>query len=213
MHFENEPSTNWKRFVGTSSDLRVLYDVPTACVLLENTLTDFAAECRDNTITLDWTTVSQHNLDFFVVQKSQDGILFEDVHTVYSSGTISGMYDFVDNNSISGTVYYRLRLQDKNAQIAYSAISAVTCGNKYSNIIIAPNPASEILNIELNQEISGNMELILMNYLGKQIKNVQFTTQKGYNKYQLELTDYSAGSYILIVKGTGQYLVRRFVKK
>lgn len=74
-------------------------------------------------ITLSWTTETELNNDYFVVQRSTDGINFADLAIIEGNGTsISRQtYSYSDPDPITGLNYYRLAQVDIGAD--YSAFS------------------------------------------------------------------------------------------
>ena len=79
---------------------------PLPIELLSNTAT-----CDGSNVVIEWSTASETNNNFFTIEKSTDGINFIAIGTVSGAGTSSSTlnYSFTDNNTLAGTIYYRLR--------------------------------------------------------------------------------------------------------
>ncbi len=77
-------------------------------------LTGFAGTVKDNVVVLTWTTVTELNNDYFEVQRSLDGSLFETIGRVEGNGTTNGSVDYryVHSSPAAGASYYRLRQVD-----------------------------------------------------------------------------------------------------
>ncbi|MGB6036238.1 MAG: hypothetical protein WBG42_08215, partial [Cryomorphaceae bacterium] len=79
--------------------------------ILPITLLSFHAEVKDGLVHTNWVTASEHNNDFFTVERSKDGNVWEKVGTVDGAGNSNTelTYAFVDDDPYSGISYYRLR--------------------------------------------------------------------------------------------------------
>ncbi|HEY4800688.1 MAG TPA: T9SS type A sorting domain-containing protein [Bacteroidia bacterium] len=73
-------------------------------------LNSFTSDCRNDKVLLNWTTASERNCDYFVLERSEDGMTFSLLGTVKCIGTSSSgsNYSFTDNEPIAGRSYYRL---------------------------------------------------------------------------------------------------------
>ena len=91
------------------------------------TLIDFSVENRGGNInTLTWSTSSEKNNLFFIIENSIDGYNFKELHTMPGSGnsSISLSYNFTHYQVESEINYYRLKQVDYNGESAiYGPIS------------------------------------------------------------------------------------------
>lgn len=112
-------------------------------------LISFDAKLNDkNTVDVFWTTDTEINNDYFDVERSADGTLFEHIATIKSEGNSyeTKNYFTIDENPNKGINYYRLKQVDIGGKdYSYSAIVSVIVG-KTSNFIVYPNPTKDILN-------------------------------------------------------------------
>ncbi|MCR9173656.1 MAG: PKD domain-containing protein [bacterium] len=97
-----------------------------ACTPLPVEMTSFTAEVVIDRVSLRWATASEKDNDYFVVQKSQDLVSWEQTDVVYSNGnsTNGAMYYSIDREPYTGTSYYRLVQVDVDGTKDY--ISPVT---------------------------------------------------------------------------------------
>jgi len=87
---------------------------------------------------LEWKTSAERDNSYFIIQRSLDGLNFDSIGNVKASGLSSGsLYYFVDKNSSTGPVYYRIKQIDNNGLFTYSPVNEM-------------NP--DVTSIELNQE-------------------------------------------------------------
>ncbi len=99
----------------------------TEASLLPVELTLFTATPTNNGILLRWTTMSESNSDYFILEKSKDLYTFVEVArlktSVYSNRKID--YEFLDRTPYDGVSYYRLVQVDLNgARKIYDPIFA-----------------------------------------------------------------------------------------
>ena len=98
-------------------------------------LASFAAAVNNtntNKVDLKWSTETETNLNYIMVEKSTDGLNFNDAALVFTYGNTTGKsdYSFTDNISKvkSASVYYRLRSVTANGASQYSETLQVSIG-------------------------------------------------------------------------------------
>ncbi|WP_176223774.1 T9SS type A sorting domain-containing protein [Marivirga sericea] len=137
-------------------------------------LTYFAAENNGSRVDLKWQTASEKSNDFFEVQRSFDGKVFEVLGIVEGAGdskeTID--YDFKDYSPLAGDSYYRLRQVDYDGMFEYSEVVRVNREQK-SDLIAVPNPTQ-----------SQNIKLRLSGFHGEQKIQVSIFDMQGRRHYE-----------------------------
>jgi hypothetical protein len=112
--------------------------------LLPIDLLSFYGEVRDNTVILNWSTALEINNDFFTIERTRNGITFEEVGEVDGSGTIYVQmnYSLTDEDPIEGTTYYRLKQTDFDGAYDYADMISVNFEkeDKACEIDVSPNP-------------------------------------------------------------------------
>jgi hypothetical protein len=133
-------------------------------------LLSFSGYTKNSTNILEWRTATELNNAYFEVQKSTNGIYFENIGQIRGAGTTNTPqnYTFTDHqpNREQGTSspfggqrgYYRLCQIDFDGAFSYS--NTIALRNKSSSstdIRLYPNPTNSVLNIDIanrNQAIS-----------------------------------------------------------
>lgn len=84
------------------------------CTLLPVEFLSFDASRQGVTNVLEWKTLSERNNDYYLVEKSTDGQLWEKVAKIKGGGTTSTptSYSYFDIDQSIGIVYYRLTQVD-----------------------------------------------------------------------------------------------------
>ena len=175
------------------------------------TISSFTSKLNSNkTIQLNWQTTTETNTQSFTVQRSSNGIDFVNMTTLNAKR--AGLYDFVDLSPIDGINYYRLQAIDNDGSVYFSSIISEMVSNTIIQLNIHPNPAKDVLHIQLNQALAGKYNIEIINILGKVLLRKQINCTEGVNEFSIPTTNFPDGNYILIVDGN-KYLEQRFIIK
>ncbi|MDR6804314.1 hypothetical protein J2Y45_001583 [Dyadobacter sp. BE34] len=103
-------------------------------------LASFTAAREGNIVCLRWTTTSEINSDRFEIERSLDAKVWTKIGDVDCKKADEAManYTFNDPASLSGKVYYRLKMIDNDGTFAYSRIGVVSFEN--GDVVAFPNP-------------------------------------------------------------------------
>ena len=113
-------------------------------VLLDN----FTATQNNCKLVLSWHSSTEINLNRYEVEYSTNGRTFTSIGLVDGRGDNS-TYSYT-HQPATGRVYYRLKMLDRNGEIKYSTIIAMNVNCNGKNVLVYPNPASSILNVNLS---------------------------------------------------------------
>ncbi len=158
-------------------------------------LLSFEAIPNDDVVNLFWSTASEINNSYFIVERSKDGYYWNDILEVEGAGnsTVIIEYEDTDYEPLLGLSYYRLRQVDFDGEFTYSSIEVVNFENETKNSIIAyPNPAKDIITFV------GNInDYNIFNMIGQnvQLKVDLLSNENGLLK--LNIGSLSSGVYIL----------------
>lgn len=172
----------------------------------------FSASRKSNTVSLDWTTVSEANNKGFDVQRlngsSWETIAFVPSQSKLGFGNTELNYNYSDANTASGITQYRLIQQDFDGKQTYSAVRAVQGLSQAGRIIVSPNPAR-----------NGQTNIIFENATER--RNLQLTDMVGrtvgqWNNYadnSLQLNNLVPGMYQLRIvnAATGAQSVQKIM--
>lgn len=158
-------------------------------------------------VELNWSTSSEINSNLFYVLRSIDGVTFERIGQVNSSGTSTALnyYSFLDQNAPSGIVYYKIQEVGFDGQPSFSKVVNVNDGNYYSFKLL-PNPGNG------NFTIAGGigqlpLTVSIFTATGQQV--ALFITKSN----QLLSLDYlSTGVYIVKISAEDEVQTLRYIK-
>ncbi len=150
----------------------------------------------ENNIINYWNTATEINVSHYVIQRSSNGKDFISIGELAAQGLNS--YNFTDklpNNFKQTTIYYRLKIVDKDGSIAYGEIKSITINNKLQTINIFPNPTKNIFTIT-HPTAQKNTTIKVVNTEGK----ICYTTKvtEGSNSTIVNNTALAAGNYVVI---------------
>jgi hypothetical protein len=159
-------------------------------------LLDFSAKAEQTYVDLNWVTATEVNNDYFLVQRSLDGISFENISQVPGAGNSNStrFYNLKDYNPVNGTMYYRLKQVDFNGEFDYSPIRTVNFQN--NQLVVFPNPTLDG-NITIYNGSIGINEVAVYSSDLRLVKKC--TLNKNQNPI-VNIEDCADGTYFLLVK-------------
>lgn len=155
-------------------------------------------------VQLGWKTKNEGNYTNFTVEKSIDGgQTFNVLGSVSASD--QGTYSLLDNNPINGKNLYRLKQEDINDSVSYSAIVPVEFSNLSNNLVkgninVFPNPTSGPINLAITtvNDNAATYNIQIANSSGLVIKQATSSTPA----WQSSVSDLLPGTYMLKVINT-----------
>ncbi|MEO1626851.1 MAG: T9SS type A sorting domain-containing protein [Bacteroidota bacterium] len=175
-------------------------------------LTRFTAELVGDAVELEWETSAELNNDYFVVERSTDGMNFEWIGWVPASGS-ADTYQLTDHEPADSYNYYRLKQIDKDGTFYFSEAIVVSLDNRAKPVVF-PNPVERELNIYLNGWERSNVQVEIFNEAGRRLYARNFSMQVG--TFQISATEIESlvpGFYTLVLRSEGSTESLKFLKK
>ena len=180
-------------------------------------LQNFTANLNGKGVTLNWTTGKEKELSHFVIERSVNGLEYNEVGIVMAKGNsdVKVNYSFSDviNTKVNGVVYYRLKMLDGDGSNQLSQVRLIRIGDVNENMSVAayPNPVISELRVTVpaswqNKSISFD----LYNASGQIVKHV--VAGKASQTETLNVNDLTVGLYIMKVSNGNETAVQRIVK-
>ena len=118
-------------------------------------LKNFVASLGGNqSVYLNWTTSSELNNDYFELQRSSAGEVFEKIAMIKGAGTtnLETSYQFNDRTPPRGINYYRLKQVDFDGKFTYSNVVSIEVDFDAQIFFtdVYPNPASESISVRID---------------------------------------------------------------
>ncbi|MBX2917561.1 MAG: hypothetical protein KF856_20015 [Cyclobacteriaceae bacterium] len=160
-------------------------------------LISFDAEVIAHEVKLKWSTASELNNDYFTIQRSQGGEVWESVVQVSGAGNSTTVrhYETTDGLPYAGVSYYRLKQTDLDGRYSYSSVKRVEVNPVYQ-LKAFPNPSKEKFSITTGFELQRE-DVRLLNLLGQELP-IAFEQAGPY--YTISPRTPAPGVYILQVR-------------
>ncbi|MEZ4948980.1 MAG: hypothetical protein R2784_06255 [Saprospiraceae bacterium] len=115
---------------------------------------------------LEWSTLQEFNSSFFTVEKSIDGIDFNEIGQVAANGLLEGAkeYHFLDIGANDEKAFYRLKEIETDGSYSFSHTILIKkqWKNNFSIVNINTTEIKDQLNITLQSQKEGNMDLVVL---------------------------------------------------
>jgi len=186
----------------SGNDLQVTGSVNVYISGLPVEFLDFTATCNETNATeLKWSTASEHNSDYFNVEKSVDGINWKMLAKVEAAGNATERIDYsiVDSEKTRGA-YYKLWQYDVDGTVNLLATIQESCAGftSSSEPIIYPNPITDQeLTIELRND---KVDFITVQMYSMQGTLVYSQQMKATEQITLSKLNVDPGVYQLILQ-------------
>ncbi len=180
-------------------------------------LLNFNATLNNKKVALNWTTGKEKELSHFVVERSVNGIDYDEVGMVIALGNSAVKVDYsfpdVTNTKASGVLYYRLKMVDMDGRVQRSAVRLIRMGEQKELVSVAvyPNPVISELRVTIPSSWQNTMVTFdLFNANGQVVKHV--VAGKASQTETLNVNDLPVGLYIMKVSNGTETAVQRIVK-
>jgi len=171
--------------------------------LLPTKLINFKATVYQKNVLLQWTIANPVLVKKFIIERFDYNVGWKQIHDLNANDD-KNEYQFVDDNPMSGTNEYRLKIIEKNNQSYYSTVQKISIdvNNEFD---IYPNPTTAQLNITGN--FSSLATIILTDLSGKFIWQKKLFSSN--NIIRIDLPVLAPGIYMLKINESIKKLVIR----
>jgi Glycosyl hydrolase catalytic core/Cadherin-like beta sandwich domain/Secretion system C-terminal sorting domain len=179
-------------------------------------IADITAKLQTNKmVTVNWTSVTEINLNSYKIQRSNDGRNFTTLGTIASKG--AGVYSYTDDlnavNSLPATIYYRLEAVDNDGTKTYSKIAPCKLQVVDKSLVIYPNPVLTTLFAQVTVVKAGVSEIRVVDVQGKIISTQKTQLATGTTTISIPTIALTPGNYILEIHNADGKQQQRFVKE
>jgi hypothetical protein len=166
------------------------------------TLISFHAKSEAQAVKLQWKTADESKLSGYTVERSSDGIHFRAIATVQARNTPNlQTYEASDASPLSGSSYYRLRINELFGEDKYSAIVSVKREGTI-RLQVYPNPVKDRLMVTVTSDRAGAKRLELTDVGGRIIHSKLYSLQEGQQTLTVDYLPQAKGVYYLRLENT-----------
>ena len=179
-------------------------------------LTFFKGKNAGNKNVLEWTTASEMNNDYFVIERKSEGEWeseWEMIGQLKGAGNSTTIrnYEFVDNSPFpkgrvgDGLLYYRLKQMDFDGNYTYSKVVTVN-QTQSDNLNTLFSSEKNIINCLLTSSVNEKISINLIDILGRKVITETSDIKVGENKLSLDISKYPTGMYVIqLITESGKY--------
>jgi Secretion system C-terminal sorting domain len=163
-------------------------------------------KANNNTVAINWETVTEYNNASFEVQKSTTGgVDFTTVATVATkavNGNSASLLTYtIADIATQGTAYYRIMQQDKDGNKSYSDVKSIKSTDKATSMLVYPMPSvNGTVNIKVGNDTK-NSKLVISNAVGAAVSQTTITGNA------IQVNNLKAGFYTATVMNNNNEII------
>lgn len=169
-------------------------------------LGEYKAFAEGNSAVIKWQSLSEENTDFYLVERTLDGILFKTIAKVPAKGNSDKSLEYIakDRSPQSGTNFYRLTSVDKDGKTQVFDVLPVRFSLQDEAILVYPNPlTTSTIKIRLTGLKNDKLTARLFTINGALVASEVINASAGDGEYAIQLNQKPApGVYILKISGS-----------
>ncbi|HOY06452.1 MAG TPA: T9SS type A sorting domain-containing protein [Saprospiraceae bacterium] len=167
-------------------------------VALPVELRSFTGEIADGINRLKWTTETEKNVAWHILERSADGSNWKEMYRQAGQVGSNSPTDYVfDDVHPLQKSYYRLRTTDLDGQAVLSSIVVLTRQDVLGIDKVYPSPTTDRLHINFTVPGESELQIHVTDITGKIVLEQQISASKGRQSTFLSLQSLPAGVYLL----------------
>ncbi|MEL6252611.1 MAG: T9SS type A sorting domain-containing protein [Bacteroidota bacterium] len=204
----NWSGSNSSRFTASISNFTV--------TIFPVELSHFSVSLKEGKAVLDWTTAMELNNDYFQIERSGEDKLFLPIGQISGAGNSNNSldYEFVDENPLKGSNYYRLRQVDFNGEfeifqtieVSFDSEGELSFRSQYS-------PREDLLSIWISNPGKEVYHTEVLSLSGQLVFSKEGSPALESESLQIPLSHAAAGMYLIRLRSkNGNIQYRKFLK-
>jgi Secretion system C-terminal sorting domain len=190
--------------------------VVTDLTIIPVELTSFIATDKNGQVVLNWTTATELNNQMFEIERRSSETQYITIGYVdgYGTTTEPQEYSFVDNSSLTGTFFYRLKQIDFGGRYEYSDEIEIDVTGPLSFTLEQnyPNPFNPSTSIKYAIPEGGFVALDVYNLLGEKVASlVNGVQEAGRYEVNFDASNLASGIYVYSLKSGSLNLVKKMI--
>jgi hypothetical protein len=180
-------------------------------------LISFSGSLMNGKPQIKWTTAENETGDHFELEKSFDGRSFSTTASIPTTPK-EGLESYVYNepNIINGSVYYRLKMVNKNSTIKYSKVILIKTKDdgQIHKLTILENPVNSTVNFSYTAAENEEDRVTIYNTNGAKVFTTTVSIRKGSNTMSLSIDPKIArGVYVMELSNAKETSVAKLIKQ
>lgn len=164
-------------------------------ILLPIELAAFSYEILDEKVQISFTTASERDIDYFIIESSKDGSYWQEVGTLDAAGNSSTAltYQIDDAQPFNGVSYYRLKYVNLDGSTV--AMEIISCEFYAVKYLLYPIPVNKTMFLE-GQNLD-RATITMVNSVGERVEIEK--TLLG-DKFNFNFENIKSGVYFLVIE-------------
>lgn len=149
-------------------------------VALGTAISNFSAYKQNGTVSLQWLGSIDQNGLVYEIEYSKDNESWQTAGTVPAGSAPTGtvaqfQYQYNTSQADMGEIYFRIKRIDQQGNVVYSIVKAINLeqADQKPGIQIYPNPVTQNILVQFDEQQTGNFSLELVNTTGQIIQKKQ----------------------------------------
>jgi hypothetical protein len=173
------------------------------------TFTSFKAKQAETGVAVGWSVADVYNHGYFVVERSADGIAYEEIYRenqLLNNGA-SQSFNYFDKDAPSGvTIYYRIKQCDLDGKCRYSEIRRISVSRKNEAMLIYPVPALDKITVTYNSNKATDVTISIIDGMGRIVLKQKRPVTPGSVNIPVGIQKLMKGNFTLVLdNGTDRY--------
>jgi hypothetical protein len=175
-------------------------------------LIHFDARLNQRNVDVNWSTSSEQNSFYYVLERSVNGAPFSEIFRTEAAGYSNQYLDyrFTDPNTPAGVLYYRLTEVDFDGMMTTFDVVAVTNKTDKSEPVIFPNPVHQELKVVLAEPLE-YLKVEIFELVTGKLCHRQMIDQPDL-QLTLDCSQLNSGQYLVRFRSKRYLYEQRFVK-
>ncbi len=182
-------------------------------------LISFTGTEKDCAIDINWTGTTETNIKRYEIWRSTDGNIFT---TKIAEVAAINIYDLsnysvkdINPNKTNFYILVEVDYAGKKHTLGYLYKTLSNCNNLFVNgINVFPNPVTSFVKVNIRTSINyNNASLKIVDVYGKPVLQKQVILTKGTNAMQIDFTNFTSGTYAIIVSNNNEIIATSKVIK
>ncbi len=164
---------------------------------------------KGNIVELSWTTVSEKNNDYFILEQSVDGVAFKTISQQKGQGNAEQTHCYRFKAESLGEInYFRLQQTDRDKRSGRSEIISVPSCHSYRRITLT-NDGTGTIRILLNPSAAQALQLYVHDVLGSLVQVETIHVHPEAVEYSVPLKEELKGVYSVSLYAPGEKLAEK----
>lgn len=178
----------------------------------------FDVQAKEEHVEVNWTTASEEGNAFYTVERSLDGMTFQDIGQIDGAGSTFEInhYEFADLDPVQGYSFYRLKQTDITGDFSYSPVKSVLLeSDAFFALKVMPNPLPDHRQLVLSFALPpGQTEglISIRNIQGKSVVIREIPDEL--QRETFDLSHLNPGIYLVTLRtANGKKITKKLVVK